>query len=263
LRKAKETSYKSVRDIEAQHAEEQRSGIVFRKLLRGDPNRKEVALTFDDGPHPAYTPKLLDILDRYGVKATFFVVGMMARRYPKLVEEEAARGHVVGNHTYHHIDLTKVSDEQIADEIQRCDVVLRRILGRQPRFFRPPGGDYNARVAQISQSIGHTMVLWTDDPADYASPGEGVILERTLARVRNGGIILMHDGIQQTIDVLPAIITYLKSRGYRFVTVDEMLDSVIDSISVQDRGAVGGTRLGTAGRPARSRPWQPGYSTVR
>lgn len=252
LRKARETSYKSVGDIEAQHAEEQRQGIVLKKLLRGDPTRKEVALTFDDGPHPAYTPKLLDILDRYGVKATFFVVGMMARRYPNLVKEEAARGHVVGNHTYHHVDLTKLSEEEIADEIQRCDDVLKRILGKQPRYFRPPGGDYNAKIAQISQSMGHTMVLWTDDPGDYANPGEDVILERTLGRVRNGGIILMHDGIQQTIDVLPTIITYLRNKGYRFVTVDEMLDATVKSSALQNGGAVGSLKLSTWRRAMRS-----------
>ncbi|MGC8832801.1 MAG: polysaccharide deacetylase family protein [Armatimonadota bacterium] len=254
LRKARETSYKSVGDIEAQHAEEQKQGIVLKKLLRGDPTRKEIALTFDDGPHPAYTPKLLDILDRYGVKATFFVVGMMARRYPNLVKEEAAKGHVVGNHTYHHVDLTKLSEEEIADEIQRCDAVLKRILGKQPRYFRPPGGDYNAKIAQISQAMGHTMVLWTDDPGDYANPGEDVILERTLGRVRNGGIILMHDGIQQTIDVLPTIITYLRNKGYRFVTVDEMLESTVEGGALQKGEAAGGLRLNSWKRTARAHP---------
>jgi Polysaccharide deacetylase len=96
-------------------------------------------------------------------------------------------------------------------------------LGKPPRWFRPPGGDYDEHVAEVAEALGYTMVLWTDDPGDYASPGQGVVLSRTLNTVDNGGILLLHDGIQETLDVLPQIIETLQQRGYQFVTIDEMM----------------------------------------
>ena len=101
--------------------------------------------------------------------------------------------------------------------------MLANITGAPPHLFRPPGGDYDKDVAEVSEALGYTIVLWTDDPGDYASPGDQVISKRLLARVSNSGIILIHDGIRQTLDVLPRIITYLKKRGFEFVTIDQML----------------------------------------
>jgi peptidoglycan/xylan/chitin deacetylase (PgdA/CDA1 family) len=220
---AREEVYKNVIELLAQDQVELQRGLRFSKLIRGSPRRKQIALTFDDGPHPAYTPKLLAILKRYNVKATFFLVGEMAERSPDLVRAEAAAGHSLGNHTYHHVSLPKIPDEDVATEIKSCGQVLRSITGRAPRWFRPPGGEYDPHVAQVSEALGYTMVLWTDDPGDYASPGRQVILSRTLRKIGNGGILLLHDGIQQTVDVLPQIIETLQRQGYEFVTVDEMI----------------------------------------
>lgn len=214
---------KSVPELFAQHQVELGKNIQFNKLIHGDPSRTEIAVTFDDGPHPSYTPKLLSILKQYNAKATFFLVGEMAERHPELVKAEIAAGHAIGNHTYHHVNLTKIPPEDVAVEIQSCGDVLKSITGKQPHLFRPPGGDYDRQVAQLANSLGYTMVLWTDDPGDYASPGAEVIEARLDRRINNGGIILIHDGIQQTIDELPAILKYLNNKGYKLVTIDEMI----------------------------------------
>ncbi len=220
--RAKEQIYRSPEELLAQAAREKRKGLVYDKLARGNPKDKAIALTFDDGPHPQFTPKLLDILRRENIRATFFVVGEMAEQYPDLVRAERSAGHVIGNHTYHHVNLTKIPVAEVLTEWDACQHVVEAIIGAQMRFCRPPGGDYDDTVIRAAMALGLTTVLWTDDPGDYASPGDTVIRRRVLDRVGNGGIILLHDGIQQTIDVLPQIIEYLKKKGYRFVTTAEM-----------------------------------------
>lgn len=221
---ARETVHRQVDDLMEQHQSELRRGISHAKLQRGDPGRKWIALTFDDGPHPGYTERILKILRQYDVPATFFLVGEMAERHPDLVRAEDADGHSIANHTYHHLSLTKIPQDSVATEIKACGEVLRSITGKAPRLFRPPGGEYNDPVAEASEALGYRMILWTDDPGDYASPGADLILKRTLERVDNGGIILLHDGIEQTIEVLPQILGYLKSHGYECVTIDQMLE---------------------------------------
>ncbi|BDI29660.1 hypothetical protein CCAX7_17110 [Capsulimonas corticalis] len=220
---AKTEIYKSTLELTAQRETELNRGLSFSILTRGNPTRKQIALTFDDGPHPAYTPQLLKILKDNGVKATFFVVGEQAEKYPDLIKAEVAGGHAVGNHTYDHVSLIKIPQEYVATEIKACGEVLERILGKPVNLFRPPGGVYDRSVAETSEALGYKMILWTDDPGDYASPGSNLIETRTLDHVTNGGIILLHDGIQQTIDVLPQMLKYLKSKGYEFVTVEQMV----------------------------------------
>lgn len=220
---AKQEVYLSVLELMAQHKNELLQNIRYHKLFHGDLKKKEIALTFDDGPHPQYTPQLLAILAQAKVKATFFVIGEMADKYPELVLAEQRAGHSIGNHTYHHVNLTKILEPDVATEIKACGEALQRITGQPPRLFRPPGGDYDTGVATASEALGYTIALWTDDPGDYASPGAPVILQRTLKAAGNGGIILLHDGVQQTIDILPQLIATLKQQGYRFVTCDAML----------------------------------------
>jgi peptidoglycan/xylan/chitin deacetylase (PgdA/CDA1 family) len=220
---AKQIMVRSTPELLAQHETELGRGVHYNKIFEGNIGRKQVALTFDDGPHPAFTPQILRILKQYHAKATFFVVGEQAERNPDLIRAEAAAGDSIGNHTYDHVSLVKIPDDYVGTEIKACGEVLKQILGRAPHLFRPPGGAYNPQVAQVADSLGYTMVLWTNDPGDYASPGEDVILQRTFSKINNGSIILLHDGIQQTIDVLPTILQYLRDHGYQTVTVDEML----------------------------------------
>jgi polysaccharide deacetylase family sporulation protein PdaB len=223
--KAEKEVYKSVHRLKVQNKQELSAGQNLRKLMRGDSARKEIALTFDDGPHPKFTPQILEILKRNNVKATFFLVGALAEKNPALVKMEIANGHSIGNHTYHHVNLTKIPPQYVATEIQACGDVLKSLGVKNPHLFRPPGGDYDLNVATIANNLGYTIVLWTDDPGDYLSPGESTIKSRTLSKAKNGGIILIHDGVQQTVNVLPDIIKTLKSRGYKFVTIDDWLNN--------------------------------------
>ena len=220
---AKNEVYKSTLELIAQHQAELLHGVHTETVLRGDPRRREIALTIDDGPHPLYTPKLLQILNLAGVPATFFVVGERAEQYPELVRAEVAGGHEVGNHTYDHVSLIKIPPEYIDTEIKACGDVLTQITGRPPHLFRPPGGEYNLAVSEAAEALGYKMILYSDDPGDYADPGTQVIETRTLDTISNGGIILLHDGSAQTLLILPQIIQRLKARGFRFVTVDQLL----------------------------------------
>ncbi len=220
---AEKEVYKDVPALIAQHKAEIATNLRYDKIMRGDPAIKEIAITFDDGPHPAYTPRILDILRRYNAKATFFLVGMLAEKYPDLVRAEWQAGHAIGNHTYHHVNLTKIPGGYVASEIEACGDVLGDILGKKPHLFRPPGGDYNSAVAQVAAAMRYRMVLWTDDPGDYASPGQRVIYNRVIDDASPGGIVLIHDGIEQTIAVLPKIITTLRLQGYKLVTVDQLM----------------------------------------
>lgn len=220
---AKREVDKSVLELLAQHRDELERGIRYDKFMQGDFGKKQVAITFDDGPHPGYTPKLLAILKQYNANATFFLVGEMAEKYPALVKAEIAAGHAIGNHTYHHVNLTRVPIEDAATEIEACGDVLKGITHERVFLFRPPGGDYNRWVAEAVEALNYTMVLWTDDPGDYSSPGGKVIEARLLDRIGNGGIVLIHDGVQQTVDVLPQILQRLKDRGFEFVTIPQMM----------------------------------------
>lgn len=228
--RASEVTYKSPEELKAQHEREVRKGEHYAKLMRGDPRVKAVALTFDDGPHPTFTPQILAILKQYKIRVTFFVVGKMAKQYPGLVKAEVAAGNVVGNHTYDHVNLTKVPFTGIDSEWQKGNAAIKSITGYNPVFCRPPGGDYDKAVIQSAMGAGLTTVLWTDDPGDYASPGDRTIERRVLDRIGNGGIILIHDGIQQTIDVLPQIIEHLQRRGFEFQTVAEMIHGHAETI---------------------------------
>jgi len=221
--KAKQTVYKKLNNNPAAKLQTySRFDIERATLDYGRYTLKEVALTFDDGPHRKYTPQILKILKRYNVKATFFIVGRMAEMNDDLVVAQHRDGHLIGNHTYHHADLTKLSDKEARVEWVACNEVARAILGVNLRFCRPPGGNYDDTVRIAAMKSGLVTVLWTEDPGDYDEPGGPAIESRIFYSIYNGGIILLHDGVQQTINVLPSIIERLQNEGYTFVTVDEM-----------------------------------------
>jgi peptidoglycan/xylan/chitin deacetylase (PgdA/CDA1 family) len=198
-------------------------GLERYQIERGLPWCREVALTFDDGPHPESTPKLLEVLRKYNAKATFFVVGSMARKHPDLVAAEVAEGHAVGNHTYNHRNMTSISPEEAAIELRACGDVLRDITGSPTRLFRPPGGRYSRETVALARAEGYTTVFWTVNTADYTEPSETRVAQRVLWGASNGAVFLLHDGYQETIDALPRILQNLQSRGYRFVTVNDFI----------------------------------------
>lgn len=220
-----------------------RSAAVHRStLVRGDTSRPWVALTFDDGPHPNSTRQILDVLHDFRAPATFFVVGEMAHRYPELIREQSRGGHSIGNHTYHHVSLSKIPRRYIATEIKACGEVVASVIGRAPRLFRPPGGDYDTEVAELAVGLGYRMVLWTSDPGDYRSPGPAVILKRIEAGLSPGAVILVHDGIRQTLEVLPELILMIRRRGLQLVTIDQMLEAPpAPTLKTQEPGPLGAT----------------------
>ncbi|MBS1717733.1 MAG: polysaccharide deacetylase family protein [Armatimonadetes bacterium] len=227
--RAQQEVYKSPEELQAQAKRDARRGNYLPVLIRGDHSKKWLALTFDDGPHPIYTLKLLDILKREKIPATFFVVGFMAEQYPQLIAAEAAGGHLIGNHTFSHVMLTHLPPREVQTEYRACNDLIEKLIGKRPAFCRPPGGDYDRDVILGAEANGLTTVLWTDDPGDYAQPGTHVIEQDTLKNLSNGGIILLHDGVQQTLDVLPQIIEYAKKKGYTFVTVDAMSKELLQA----------------------------------
>jgi len=199
--------------------------IVYRHACTG--GEKRVALTFDDGPHPRYTPKILDILAEFGVEATFFAVGTNAETYPQLIHRILAEGHELGNHTYNHYHTPSMSGEALEKDVRSCDACLRRITGEAPRLFRPPEGVCSEDVKRICAAMGYTIVLWSVDTRDWAHPSVGDIVRNVRANTANGSIILMHDFIGKnspTPEALRQIIPMLQESGYEFVTVSRLLE---------------------------------------
>jgi len=198
-------------------------------LSEGDSTKPEIALTIDDGPHPTYTPQVLSILQQYGVHATFFVVGENVQRYPSLVQQELAAGHLVGNHSWDHPDLTTLSADAIHKEISETSDILQQTTGVQPAFFRPPYGAINDEVQAQASQLGLTSTTWSVDPKDWQTPGTQVIINRVLNQVENGSIILMHDGgdnRSESVAALETIIPTLQQRGYQFVTIQQMANEL-------------------------------------
>jgi len=198
------------------------SGITIPMSAKPVPGPKAVALTFDDGPNPGATDKLLDVLKREHVHATFFDVGRMVAAYPDLVRREVKEGHVVGDHTWSHPMLAHRSDDSARDEIERTRDLLRK-LGATVTLFRPPYGSYTASTVNIAGSLGLRTVVWSADPSDYRRPPVDTIVQRVLSQVRPGVIILMHDGggdRSNTVAAVPIIIDTLRRQGYSFETLD-------------------------------------------
>ncbi|BEP13501.1 hypothetical protein acdb102_18120 [Acidothermaceae bacterium B102] len=181
----------------------------------------EAMLTFDDGPNPIYTPIALRVLARYHVHATFFLVGKNAAAYPALVRRIVAAGNVIGNHSWDHADLAKVSPARLAYEIDHTNAVLKAITGKQPCFFRFPYGAANPAAIAAVNARGMTPYIWTVDTRDWAGASTSLI-ETTVWRElssHHGAVVLQHD-IQgpRSIDAVPTIISGLRARGYSFIT---------------------------------------------
>lgn len=187
-----------------------------------------VALTFDDGPHPEFTPEILAMLDRLHVKATFFMIGQEMDRYPEIVRLVAAKGHAIGNHTYTHPhNLEACSQVQVAAELERCEHTIERLTGRRTRIFRPPRGLLDESVFAVATREGFRTILWTVCADHHDAPTPPQMAKRVLAAVRPGAIILAHDGTfasrWKDVAATPLIVRGLQARGYRFVTVPELL----------------------------------------
>ena len=189
-----------------------------------------IAITFDDGPHPSNTPRLLDMLKQRNIKATFYVVGTNARRYPHLLRRMVAEGHEIGNHTENHPTLTKISTSEVRRELSVTHQAIVSATGVPPRTMRPPGGAINTELKTwIKSEFGYPTILWTVDPEDWKRPGVGVVTSRLVSGARPGRILLAHDIHAPTIDAMPGTLDQLLAKGFRFVTVSQL-------ISLEGRG---------------------------
>lgn len=191
-------------------------------LVHGNTSLKEVALTFDDGPHPDLARPLLDLLGQHRVRATFFVVGKQVDKHPLIVRRMMNEGHEVGNHTFGHPTLVGLSDTQIQTEMMQCDKSVFKATGAHMNLFRPPGMRYDETVVRTAQDLGYTTIHWNVAAQDYRPTPPEVIEKRVLDFVRPGSVILLHSH-PDTLAALPNVLASLQSQGYRFVTVSQML----------------------------------------
>lgn len=186
----------------------------------GDPNKKRIALTFDDGPHPKVTEQILNILDKYHAKATFFMLGSRVQYYPDIVKDVLARGHEIGNHSWNHPVLTKLTQEQVMKEYNTTATEIEKAINQGATVFRPP---YGATNDTINAEIPIPVVLWTIDTLDWKHRNAQQLLPHVKNNLHNNAIVLMHDIHQSTADGLDAVLAYLQEQGYEFVTVSEIL----------------------------------------
>ena len=185
-------------------------------------NRKVVALTFDDGPNPTTTTQALDTLSKYGIKATFFVLGKNVSGNEEILKRMKADGHVIGNHSWSHPVLSKLSLDEAKKQITDTEAALTKVLGSSSKLMRPP---YGAITDDIRNSLDLSFIMWDVDSLDWKSKNEASILTEIQREVKNGSIILMHDIHAETVNALPKVIDYLKGQGYDFVTIPDLLDS--------------------------------------
>lgn len=190
-----------------------------QNMSAGGENGKKVAITFDDGPHPVYTKKLLDGMKARGIVATFFVIGENAQKYPELIEQMAEDGHLVGNHTYHHVQLNAMKDSQACDEVIAANQVLEEITGETPLYLRPPFGEWSRKKDCPADMIS---VYWDIDPLDWKTEDASVVAQRILKDVRDGDIILLHDVYESSVEAAFLVMDELSGRGYEFVTVEDI-----------------------------------------
>ena len=197
---------------------------------RGNP--RGVALTFDDGPHPVYTPKVLEILDRFQARATFFVIGEYLDRHGEVAAAASRAGHLLANHSFHHYrTMSFLTPDQIRLEILKCQEAVERWAGYRPRFYRQPAWFRNPLVFGILKDMGMSLVGCQSWAFDSQEKDPRKIARRILAKVRPGGIILLHDGSDSeerqdrtpTLEALPLILQGLRDRGMEFLRLDELL----------------------------------------
>jgi peptidoglycan-N-acetylglucosamine deacetylase len=183
-----------------------------------------IAMSFDDGPHATNTPKLLEMAAKRQIKLTFFVLGECVEQNPDVLRREVAEGHEIGNHSWSHPNLAKLSDEGVRSQLQRTEDIIMKTAGVKPKLMRPPYGELTKRQRiLVNHDFGYKVILWDVDPLDWKRPGPSVVAGRIIAGARPGSIILSHDIHPPTIEAMPQVFDALLAKGFKFVTVSELL----------------------------------------
>ena len=195
----------------------------YRRVTTNEPL---IALTFDDGPAAATTPKLLEILREKNVKATFFMIGKNVAAHPLIAKEVADDGHEIASHSWSHPHLSKMTEAAVTAELQKTEDALLAATGRTPRYLRPPYGDFsNAQRQWVHEKFGYEFIFWSVDPEDWRKPGVSAVVSRVVSATGSGSIILLHDIHADSVSAVPAIIDQLRAKGYKFVTVSALLSA--------------------------------------
>jgi peptidoglycan/xylan/chitin deacetylase (PgdA/CDA1 family) len=202
-------------------AESEEPGITFNSVHVDGPY---IAMTFDDGPSATLTPKLLDLLAAHHIKATFFVIGENVAEHPEIVARAAREGHEIANHSWSHPNFGKMSDEGVRRQLQQTDDAIKNATGKRPTLLRPPYGSITAREKRwIHDEFGYDIILWDVDPYDWKRPGPAVVRARILKETQPGSIVLSHDIHPGTIEAMPSTFDELEAKGFKFVTVSELI----------------------------------------
>jgi peptidoglycan/xylan/chitin deacetylase (PgdA/CDA1 family) len=183
-----------------------------------------IAMTFDDGPHATNTAKLLEIAAKRHIKLTFFVLGECVEQNPAVLQREVAEGHEIGNHSWSHPNLAKLSNDAVHNQLQRTEDIIVKTAGVKPKLMRPPYGELTKQQRiLVNHDFGYKVILWDVDPLDWKRPGPSVVARRIIAGTRSGSIILSHDIHPPTIEAMPQVFDALLAKGFKFVTVSELL----------------------------------------
>lgn len=186
-------------------------------------DEKKIAVSFDAAWGDQFTDGILDILDRYNVKTTFFLVGFWVDQYPDKVKEISRRGHEIGNHSSTHPKMTGLSPDKMAYELNATSDKIEKLTGKRPVLFRPPFGDYNNTLIEVADANGYKTVQWSVDSLDWKKIGSGKIAERVVRNINKGSIVLFHNNSDYVLEYLPNIIKKLQSEGYQIVPVGELI----------------------------------------
>lgn len=238
----KEPEKKKPSDPPVRHKNGQKRPVLY---YQGPSGQKRVALTFDDGPDWRYTARILDILKRENVRATFFLVGRMAKQRPDLVRRMVREGHVVANHSWNHPNLTKLDSHRVRQEVERTNRVVSEITGRSPMLFRAPYGSLNRRVERLIGKEGMIIVHWNVDTRDWDGRSSNRIIRTVRQYAGPGSVILQHTAgrkLDNTVEALPRIIADLKKRGFEMVTVPELLGVPAYKEDAGKHGSLGAVR---------------------
>lgn len=193
---------------------------VAEQTMKTEQIEKKVAITFDDGPNADYTETLLEGLKERGVKATFFLLGKEVEKYPEIVSEIHEDGHLIGTHSYEHVNLKNLNDKAAIEQVDKTNAAIHEITGEYPEYIRPPYGCWKCNLDYETKMI---EVLWDVDPLDWKTSNSDVIAKRVVDKVQENDIILLHDASESSVKAAFKIIDELQSEGYVFVTVDEIL----------------------------------------
>jgi peptidoglycan/xylan/chitin deacetylase (PgdA/CDA1 family) len=194
--------------------------VIKRSPLKGT----GIALTFDDGPNPKITPKILDILAEKEVPATFFVQGYLVATHNTLIQRIQSEGHELENHSFKHDHFDQLTASQAQEDLKQTQAILCDSIGKFPKYFRPPYGDYTPETQAIAASFGLTLLLWDVDTRDWSNRNAEIIVKRVKDLTKPGSIILLHDRVSATVEALPQIIDYLKEKDFSLVTLQDLLD---------------------------------------